>query len=104
MYAGLTQNQNQMCGNYSQGNKRKLCTALALIGNFQVVLLDEPTSGVDVVSKQQLYEIITQSKQIGRTIVVSSHRYPFGYMYRNLLCFFIYTLLHMMNNFKHGRM
>jgi len=38
---------NKQAGNYSGGNKRKLSVAIALIGNPKIVILDEPSSGMD---------------------------------------------------------
>lgn len=72
---GLKKYQNQKCGNYSGGNQRKLCTAMSLIGNPSVVFLDEPTSGVDPVSKLKLYQVMEESKQSGQAVVLTSHKY-----------------------------
>lgn len=71
---GLRKYQNEKCGSYSGGNKRKLCTAMALIGNPVVVFLDEPTAGVDPVSRRKLYEVMGHSKASGQSVVLSSHR------------------------------
>lgn len=60
---------------YSGGNKRKLCTAIALIGNPPIVLLDEPTTGLDPTTKRHLWNVLTGVIQEGRTIVLTSHRY-----------------------------
>jgi len=45
-------------GTYSGGNKRKLCVGLALVGSPQLVLLDEPSSGMDAASKRFLWTVI----------------------------------------------
>ena len=45
-------------GTYSGGNKRKLCVGISLIGNPQLVLLDEPSSGMDAASKRFLWTLI----------------------------------------------
>jgi len=45
-------------GQYSGGNKRKLCVAIALIGSPQLVLLDEPSSGMDAATKRFLWSVI----------------------------------------------
>ena len=60
---------------YSGGNKRKLCTAVALIGNPPIVLLDEPTTGMDPTTKRYLWDVLTGIIQDGRSIVLTSHRY-----------------------------
>ena len=64
----------QMC-HCSGGNKRKLCTAIALIGNPPIVLLDEPTTGLDPTTKRCLWNVLTGIIQEGRSIVLTSHRY-----------------------------
>jgi hypothetical protein len=60
---------------YSGGNKRKLCTAIALIGNPPIVLLDEPTTGLDPTTKRYLWNVLSGIIQEGRSIVLTSHRY-----------------------------
>ena len=45
-------------GQYSGGNKRKLCVGIALVGSPQLVLLDEPSSGMDAASKRFLWTVI----------------------------------------------
>ncbi|XP_065226082.1 phospholipid-transporting ATPase ABCA1-like isoform X2 [Planococcus citri] len=70
---GLEEFQNQNCGNYSGGNKRKLCTAMSLIGDPRVVFLDEPTSGVDPVSRRNLYDVMVRSKNAGQAVILTSH-------------------------------
>lgn len=62
-------------GNYSGGNKRKLCTGIALIGGPPLVLLDEPTSGMDPVSRRLLWDTLIGYSQEGHCIVITSHRY-----------------------------
>ena len=62
-----------MC-QFSGGNKRKLCTAIALIGNPSIVLLDEPTTGLDPNAKRYLWNVLTGIIQEGRSIVLTSHR------------------------------
>lgn len=58
---------------YSGGNKRKLSTAVALIGNPVVVYLDEPTTGMDPGAKRCLWDLITKVRQTGKSIVLTSH-------------------------------
>lgn len=58
---------------YSGGNKRKLSTALALIGNPAVVYLDEPTTGMDPGAKRQFWNVICKIREAGKAIVLTSH-------------------------------
>ncbi|XP_043921604.1 ATP-binding cassette sub-family A member 13-like [Protopterus annectens] len=58
---------------YSGGTKRKLSTALALIGRPQVLLLDEPSSGMDPRSKRYLWKTILNEVQNGCAALLTSH-------------------------------
>ena len=58
--------------NLSEGIRRRLSVALAFIGDSKVVILDEPTSGVDPKSRKDIWNLISQYKE-GRTILVSTH-------------------------------
>ncbi|KAG9396124.1 ABC transporter [Carpediemonas membranifera] len=57
---------------YSGGMRRRLCVAIAFMGNPDVVLLDEPTTGLDPETRRGLWEIIRQ-KKAGRTILLTTH-------------------------------
>ncbi|PAA70223.1 hypothetical protein BOX15_Mlig032278g1 [Macrostomum lignano] len=48
--------------NLSNGMRRKLCTAVALVGDAKVLLLDEPTSGVDALSKRLIWKLLQEYK------------------------------------------
>ncbi|XP_041120774.1 uncharacterized protein abca12 isoform X2 [Polyodon spathula] len=58
---------------YSCGTKRKLSTALALIGSPQILLLDEPSSGMDPRSKRHLWNIISEELKEKCAVVLTSH-------------------------------
>jgi ABC-type multidrug transport system ATPase subunit len=60
--------------NSSGGTKRKLSTAIALIGDPPVVFLDEPTTGMDPVARRLLWDTLTQVRASGRTLLLTSHR------------------------------
>lgn len=60
---------------FSGGNKRKLSTAVALIGDPPIVFLDEPTTGMDPVARRQLWDTISRVRDNGQAIVLTSHRY-----------------------------
>lgn len=57
----------------SGGNKRKLSTAIALIGSPTVIFLDEPTTGMDPATKRNLWNIIIKLRDQGKSIVLTSH-------------------------------
>ncbi len=56
----------------SGGTKRKLSICLAFCGSTQVILLDEPTSGVDPSSRRAIWRVLNEFKE-GRTIIMSTH-------------------------------
>nr|XP_046260291.1 glucosylceramide transporter ABCA12 [Scatophagus argus] len=58
---------------YSCGTRRKLSTALALIGNPQILLLDEPSSGMDPRTKRHLWKIISEEVKGKCAVVLTSH-------------------------------
>ena len=64
-------NATLMC---SGGNKRKLSTAVALVGGPAVILLDEPSSGMDPAARRQLWNVLSQVRASGRTLILTSHR------------------------------
>ncbi len=57
----------------STGQKRRLHLALALIGNPDILFLDEPTAGLDVEGRRSLHDQIRRLKTQGKTIVLTSH-------------------------------
>ncbi|KAM7436905.1 hypothetical protein ABFA07_013407 [Porites harrisoni] len=64
---------DSLCGNYSGGNRRKLSTAIALVGNPPIIFLDEPTTGMDPVARRFLWDTLTGVLKDGRSIVLTSH-------------------------------
>jgi ABC-type multidrug transport system ATPase subunit len=70
----LLQYQDKSVGSLSLGNKRKLSTALALVGNPSVIFLDEPTSGMDPCSRRQLWEcILDLTRNKNQSVLLTSH-------------------------------
>jgi ABC-2 type transport system ATP-binding protein len=63
---------NRQAGNLSGGMKQKLGLACVLVHEPKVLILDEPTNGVDPVSRQEFWEILAQMRADGMTIMVST--------------------------------
>ena len=68
----LISKKNSICKILSGGEKRKLCIALALIGNSKLILLDEPTSGMDVIAKKSLWQFLKGYKK-DKIIILTTH-------------------------------
>uniref|UniRef100_H0WK14 ATP binding cassette subfamily A member 13 n=1 Tax=Otolemur garnettii TaxID=30611 RepID=H0WK14_OTOGA len=69
----LEAHANKPVATYSGGTRRKLSTALALVGKPDILLLDEPSSGMDPCSKRYLWQTITKEVQEGCAAVLTSH-------------------------------
>ena len=63
---------DRLAGNLSGGMKQKLGLACVLVHEPQVLILDEPTNGVDPVSRQEFWEILAEMKRGGMTILIST--------------------------------
>lgn len=59
---------------YSGGNKRKVSAAIAFIGRPSVVILDEPTTGMDPSARRYLWTVIKRAVDLGMTVVLTTHR------------------------------
>jgi ABC-2 type transport system ATP-binding protein len=70
---GLEPLMRKQTGALSGGQKRRLAVALAFIGNPRLVLLDEPTTGLDVDARHTLWSALRRQHERGATIVVTSH-------------------------------
>ena len=70
---GLAGRRDDRSGTFSGGMQRRLNLACALVHDPQVVLLDEPTAGVDPQSRELLFELIGSIAEAGKTIVYTSH-------------------------------
>ncbi|XP_060944020.1 uncharacterized protein abca12 [Limanda limanda] len=69
----LSYHRNIITDSYSCGTRRKLSTALALIGHPQILLLDEPSSGMDPRTKRHLWKIISEEVKGKCAVVLTSH-------------------------------
>lgn len=70
---GLPRYADRLAGTYSGGNKRKLATAVALVGDPSVVFLDEPTTGMDPSARRFLWNSLLAVVREGRSVVLTSH-------------------------------
>ena len=61
-------------GGFSQGMRQRLALAVALINQPKLLLLDEPSNGLDPIGVIELRRVLTELRQSGATVIVSSHR------------------------------
>ncbi|MGL6130791.1 MAG: sugar ABC transporter ATP-binding protein [Fusobacteriaceae bacterium] len=71
-----TPSQNAIIKNLSGGNQQKVAIAKALLTNPKILILDEPTRGVDVGAKKEIYDVINELKAKGLSIVMISSEMP----------------------------
>ena len=71
-FAGLTEFKERRAANLSGGMQKKLALACTLIHQPEILLLDEPTTGVDPVSRREFWNILTDLHLQGTTILVST--------------------------------
>lgn len=69
---GLTVDKDKQSGSLSGGNKRKLSVSIALIGQSKLVLLDEPTSGMDLSARRALWNMLRKYRR-DRIIILTTH-------------------------------
>jgi ABC-2 type transport system ATP-binding protein len=72
-FVGLTDRRKDRVGAYSGGMKRRLNLASALVHDPELILLDEPTVGVDPQSRNQIFDNILALKTLGRTLIYTTH-------------------------------
>jgi ABC-2 type transport system ATP-binding protein len=73
-FVGLAERGNDKVGNFSKGMRRKLALARAILGEPQVLFLDEPAAGLDPAAQHMVRELILQlSRERGISIFLNSH-------------------------------
>jgi len=70
---GLESEKNQLLGSLPLGWKQKLAFSVAIIHEPSIVFLDEPTGGVDPITRRQFWEIISETAASGITVFVTTH-------------------------------
>ena len=72
-FVGLTERAGDRAGDYSGGMKRRLNLAAALVHDPELLLLDEPTVGVDPQSRNEIFDNIEALNRDGRTVIYTTH-------------------------------
>jgi ABC-2 type transport system ATP-binding protein len=70
---GLTEKAQARVGTLSGGQQQRLALACALMGNPELLFLDEPTTGLDPQSRRQVWDIVNNFKQRRRTVLLTTH-------------------------------
>ena len=70
---GLDDLASRQVGGLSGGEQRRLAASLALVGNPDVVFLDEPSTGLDVVARHQLWDALRSFHEDGGTVLLTTH-------------------------------
>jgi ABC-2 type transport system ATP-binding protein len=70
---GLTEKAEARVGRLSGGQQRRLDVALALVGDPELLFLDEPTTGFDPSARRRAWEVIARLRELGKTIFLTTH-------------------------------
>src|SRR5262249_46508955 len=70
---GLTEKAKAYVGKLSGGQRQRLAVACAMVGDPELLFLDEPTTGLDPQSRRQLWDILRGFRAQGRTILLTTH-------------------------------
>ncbi|MGH2951888.1 MAG: ABC transporter ATP-binding protein [Solirubrobacterales bacterium] len=70
---GLAEKADTRAAKLSGGQQRRLDVALALIGDAELLFLDEPTTGFDPTARRQAWEVIASLRELGKTIFLTTH-------------------------------
>ena len=70
---GLSEHADQRGARLSGGQRRRLDVALALIGDPQLLFLDEPTTGFDPAARRESWDVIASLRELGKTIFLTTH-------------------------------
>lgn len=71
---GLHQHRKKLTGQLSGGNKRKVCVAMAIVGSPSIILLDEPSAGMDPEARRFMWEVVAKiANEKTSAIVLTTH-------------------------------
>jgi ABC-2 type transport system ATP-binding protein len=71
--AQLEEKRKSRVGGLSGGQKQRLAMACALVGDPELLFLDEPTTGLDPQARRHLWDLVDELKKAGRTIILTTH-------------------------------
>ncbi len=72
-WVGLEEKGKALVRTLSGGQKRRLALAVALVGDPELLILDEPTTGLDPQARRRIWEILEELKSRGKTILLTTH-------------------------------
>ncbi len=70
---GLAEKRDARCKSLSGGQKRRVDLALGIVGDPDLVFLDEPTTGLDPQGRRQIWEVVREFTSLGKTVVLTTH-------------------------------
>ena len=70
---GLSDKRNSRCKDLSGGQKRRVDLAMGIVGDPELIFLDEPTTGLDPQGRRQMWEVVREFTRLGKTVVLTTH-------------------------------
>lgn len=70
---GLEEKRDERCSKLSGGQKRRVDVALGIIGDPELVFLDEPTTGFDPAARRQAWDLVRNLAALGKTVILTTH-------------------------------
>ncbi len=70
---GMTHARNRLLRGYSKGMRQRIGLAQALISDPQILILDEPTTGLDPIARKEIRDILARLRDRGKSLLISSH-------------------------------
>ncbi len=70
---GLTEKRDSLCSKLSGGQKRRVDLALGIVGDPELVFLDEPTTGLDPQARRSVWALVRQMTDLGKTVLLTTH-------------------------------